>query len=70
VQQDLDIEEFTDPHNPMIPHTFVLEPGLRPAPRNLKVSSLLAGLPGGSRQLSPGPSIRSQGLAPTRREAG
>ncbi len=29
VQQDLDIEEFTDPHNPMIPHTFVLEPGLR-----------------------------------------
>ncbi len=29
VQHDLDIEEFTDPHNPMIPHTFVLEPGLR-----------------------------------------
>jgi peroxiredoxin len=29
VQQDLDIEEFTDPHNPMIPHTFVLEPGLQ-----------------------------------------
>jgi peroxiredoxin len=29
VQRDLDIEEFTDPHNPMIPHTFVLEPGLR-----------------------------------------
>jgi peroxiredoxin len=29
VQQDLDIAEFTDPHNPMIPHTFVLEPGLR-----------------------------------------
>ena len=29
MQQDLDIEEFTDPHNPMIPHTFVLEPGLR-----------------------------------------
>ena len=29
VQQDLGIEEFTDPHNPMIPHTFVLEPGLR-----------------------------------------
>jgi peroxiredoxin len=28
VQQDLDIEEFTDPHNPMIPHTLVLEPGL------------------------------------------
>ena len=24
VQRDLDIEEFTDPHNPMIPHTFVL----------------------------------------------
>ncbi len=29
VQRDLDIQEFTDPHNPMIPHTFVLEPGLR-----------------------------------------
>lgn len=29
VQQDLDIQEYTDPfHNPMIPHTFVLEPGL------------------------------------------
>src|ERR1700733_7193198 len=30
IQQDLEIEEYTDPvHNPMIPHTFVLEPGLR-----------------------------------------
>jgi peroxiredoxin len=30
LQKDLDIAEFTDPHhNPMIPHTFVLEPGLR-----------------------------------------
>jgi len=29
VQQDLDIQEYTDPfHNPMIPHTLVLEPGL------------------------------------------
>jgi len=29
VQQDLDIPEYTDPkNNPMIPHTFVLEPGL------------------------------------------
>ena len=29
VQQDLDIQEYTDPtHNPMIPHTFVLAPGL------------------------------------------
>ena len=29
VQQDLDITEYTDPHhNPMIPHTIVLEPGL------------------------------------------
>jgi peroxiredoxin len=29
VQQDLDIQEYTDPHHdPMIPHTFVLEPGL------------------------------------------
>ena len=32
VQQDLDIAEYTDPeHNPMIPHTLVLEPGLRVA---------------------------------------
>jgi peroxiredoxin len=30
VQRDLEIEEYTDPvHDPMIPHTFVLEPGLR-----------------------------------------
>jgi peroxiredoxin len=29
VQQDLDIQEYTDPENdPMIPHTVVLEPGL------------------------------------------
>ena len=29
VQRDLDIQEYTDPHNdPMIPHTFVLEPEL------------------------------------------
>ena len=30
VQKDLDIAEYTDPeHNAMIPHTLVLEPGLR-----------------------------------------
>lgn len=30
VQKDLDIAEYTDPdHNPMIPYTFVLEPGLK-----------------------------------------
>ena len=30
VQRDLDIQEYTDPvHDPMIPHTFVLAPGLR-----------------------------------------
>jgi peroxiredoxin len=30
VQKDLDIAEYTDPHHdPMIPHTFVLGPGLR-----------------------------------------
>jgi peroxiredoxin len=29
VQKDLGIEEYTDPdHNPMIPHTLVLKPGL------------------------------------------
>jgi peroxiredoxin len=29
IQQDLDIKEYTDPeHDPMIPHTFVLKPGL------------------------------------------
>ncbi len=29
VQQDLEIQEYTDPHHdPMIPHTFVLAPGL------------------------------------------
>jgi len=30
VQKALDIAEYTDPdHNPMVPHTLVLEPGLR-----------------------------------------
>ena len=30
VQRDLDVQEYTDPvHDPMIPHTFVLAPGLR-----------------------------------------
>jgi peroxiredoxin len=30
LQKDLDIAEYTDPlHNPMIPHTIVLEPGLK-----------------------------------------
>jgi peroxiredoxin len=30
IQKDLDIQEYTDPeHNPMIPHTLVLKPGLR-----------------------------------------
>src|SRR5437588_11374241 len=30
VQKDLDIAEYTDPrHNPMIPHSIVLEPGLK-----------------------------------------
>ncbi len=30
IQKDLDIQEYTDPdHDPMIPHTFVLEPGLK-----------------------------------------
>ena len=29
VRKDLDIQEYPDPeHNPMIPHTFVLKPGL------------------------------------------
>lgn len=29
VQKELDIQEYTDPHhNPMIPHTIMLEPGL------------------------------------------
>lgn len=30
VQRDLDIQEYTDPdHNPMVPHTLVLEPKLK-----------------------------------------
>jgi peroxiredoxin len=30
VQKDLDIQEYTDPYNdPMVPHTLVLEPGLK-----------------------------------------
>src|SRR5437660_5902990 len=51
IQKDLDIAEYTDPdHNPMIPHTLVLEPGLiiykiymgywffgRPSPEDLRL---------------------------------
>jgi hypothetical protein len=34
IQQGLDIQEYTDPeHNPMIPHTVVLKPGLGGIPR-------------------------------------
>ncbi|MGI8643298.1 MAG: redoxin domain-containing protein [Thermomicrobiales bacterium] len=30
IQRDLDIQEYTDPvHDPMIPHTLILEPGLK-----------------------------------------
>lgn len=30
IAEDLEIQEYTDPHHkPMIPHTFVLEPGLK-----------------------------------------
>ncbi len=30
IQKDLDIAEYTDPtHDPMVPHTFVLAPGLK-----------------------------------------
>jgi peroxiredoxin len=50
IQKDLDIQEYTDPeHDPMIPHTFVLKPGLvihsiyngywfwgRPSPEDLR----------------------------------
>ena len=29
IQKDLDVAEYTDPvHNPMIPHTIILQPGL------------------------------------------
>jgi len=29
IQKDLDIQEYTDPyHDPMVPHTLVLKPGL------------------------------------------
>jgi hypothetical protein len=29
IQKDLDIQEYTDPeHNPMVPHTLVIKPGL------------------------------------------
>ena len=28
MQRDLDLQEFTDPHDPMVPHTFVLGRGL------------------------------------------
>ncbi len=30
LQQELDIQEYTDPsHDPMVPHTILLEPGLK-----------------------------------------
>jgi len=40
VQKDLDIAEYTDPvHNPMIPHTIILEPGSDRFPRVLSVGN-------------------------------
>ena len=51
VQQDLDIAEYTDPeHDPMIPHTLVLEPGSR-RPHHLQ-RLLVLGPPLGRRPLA------------------
>jgi hypothetical protein len=47
VQKDLDIQEYTDPeHNPMIPHTVVLKPGL------VSTASITATGSGAARQSS------------------
>jgi peroxiredoxin len=46
VQQDLDIAEYTDPENdPMIPHTFVLKPGLVRLQRLLVLGTPVRGRP-------------------------
>ena len=51
VQQDLDIQEYTDPENdPMIPHTLVLKPGLVD-PQHLQ-RLLVLGPPVGRRPLA------------------
>ena len=51
VQKDLDIQEYTDPeHNPMIPHTLVLKPGLVD-PQHLQ-RLLVLGPPVGRRPLA------------------
>src|SRR3954468_9549760 len=43
VQKDLDIAEYTDPdHNPMIPHTLVIEPG-RASTRSTTATGFSAG---------------------------
>ena len=51
VQQDLDIQEYTDPdHDPMIPHTLVLKPGSG-RPQHLQ-RVLVLGSPVGRRPLA------------------
>ena len=58
VQQDLDIQEYTDPvHDPMIPHTFVLEPGLRI--HSMYIGLLVLGAPH-HRGASRGPARRDE----------
>ena len=51
IQKDLDIQEYTDPeHDPMIPHTLVLKPGLVD-PQHLQ-RLLVLGSPVGRRPLA------------------
>ena len=58
VQKDLDIAEYTDPvHNPMIPHTIVLEPGLG---HLQDLQRLLVLRPADAGRAPSGPSCRDQ----------
>ncbi len=63
VQKDLDIAEYTDPHHdPMIPHTLVLEPGLRVY--RVYGGYWFFGRPTVERQPAPGPARRAAALPP------
>ncbi len=58
VQKDLDIAEYTDPvHNPMIPYTLVLEPGLD---RLQDLQRILVLGPPHHGRFAPGPARRNQ----------
>jgi hypothetical protein len=63
VQKDLDIQEYTDPHDPTVPHTFVLEPGSREPAGGLRIGVRLPAFDGLVGQPGPVSSAESASAA-------